>query len=147
MVLFDDSDIRYPEQLIPDADGLYIDDVVQVYPTYTYKLNWEQGRIRGMTDGLDAIKQAVYKMLDTVAGAHPIYSPNYGLFLLDLIGGDHEVAKSEIKARIKRQLLVDERIQDIKDFQFKSKGDKLSMTFKVVATSGDVTEIGGEVAI
>lgn len=147
MPLFDENDIRYPEQLLPDADNLYIDDVVKTYPTYTYKLHWEQGRIRGMTDGLEAIKQAVFKMFSTVAGAHPIYSPNYGLYVEDLIGQDHEVVKSEIKARLKRQMIVDDRIQDIRDFQFKINGDMLSMTFKVVATSGDVTEVSGEVAI
>ena len=118
-----------------------------VYPTYTYKLDLERKRIIGYTDGLDAIKQMVYKILDTVAGAHPIYSPGYGLFLLDLIGKDHDIAKAEIKRRVQENLLVDERIQAVSDFDFSIDGDILHMVFRVTATSGDVFEISREVRL
>src|SRR5690606_27931875 len=47
-------------------------------PSRTYKLEFARGRVAGMTDGLDAIKQAVYKILQTDRFRYEIYSFDYG---------------------------------------------------------------------
>ena len=111
------------------------------YPTYTYKLDIERGRMSGHVDGLEAIKQMVYKILDTPKGVYPIYSSSYGLWLDDLIGQSHSIARVEIKRRVREQIMVDERIQEVTDFDFQSNGNIMNMRMKVIATSGDVFEV------
>ncbi|MFR8334422.1 MAG: DUF2634 domain-containing protein [Oscillospiraceae bacterium] len=43
-------------------------------------------RVQGMTDEQDAVRQAVYLILNVERYAYPIYSRNYGSELTDLIG-------------------------------------------------------------
>jgi phage baseplate assembly protein W len=137
----------FEPQLLPDDGDLYIDEVGKSYPSLTYKLDLDGGRIRGKVDGMEAIKQAIYKLLDTPAGVYPIYSPNYGLFLLDLIGKNHAIFKSEIKRRIRQAALVDDRIVSVDDFNFEQEGDILKMTLKVKSITGEIAEIEGSVAL
>ena len=48
-------------------------------PSYTYKLDIDKGRIKGMTDEADAMLQAVYLILSVERYQYPIYSYNYGV--------------------------------------------------------------------
>lgn len=34
-------------------------------PSRTYAVNWQTGRVSGTVDGMDALKQATYKVLQT----------------------------------------------------------------------------------
>ena len=47
-------------------------------PSRTYAVDWQTGRVSGFVDGTDALKQAIYKILQTERFAHLIYSWNYG---------------------------------------------------------------------
>lgn len=139
--------MSFEPRLLPDDGDLYIDEVGKSYPSFTHRLDLDQGRIRGKVDGLEAIKQMVYKLLATPAGVYPIYSPNYGLFFDDLIGMNHAIAKSEIKRRIRENALIDDRIAAVDDFNFQTEGDILTMSFKVTAKTGETAGIEGSVVL
>lgn len=97
-------------------------------------------------DGLDAVKQAVYLILSSERYKHIIYSWDYGVELLDLIGKPMPYVMSEVPRRIKEALTQDDRITDVIDFEFEHKGNKLHTTFTVVSNVGDIpTEL--EVAV
>ena len=49
--------------MIPSTSAFLESDFeIETQPTHTYKMNLESGSIRGYTDKLEAIKQAIYKM-------------------------------------------------------------------------------------
>lgn len=101
----------------------------------TYKITGN--RIQGYTDGLDALKQAIYKVLNTERYEYPIYSFNYGIELESLIGKDKIYVQIELKRRIRECLLRDDRITEVDNFKFESNGDSLQCTFDVHSIFGD----------
>lgn len=114
---------------------LEIDDSIET--TKTYKLYSD--KIQGTTDELDALQQAIYKVLNTEKYEHPIYSFSYGIDLESLIGKDRAYVQVEIKRRIQECLLQDERIQRVENFIFSGSGDELKCTFDVVGIYGQFT--------
>ena len=110
----------------------------------TYKITGN--RIQGYTDGLDALKQAIYKVLNTERYEYPIYSFNYGIELESLIGKDKTYMQIELKRRIRECLLRDDRITEVDNFRFESNGDSLQCTFDVHSIFGNIT-VSREVGI
>jgi hypothetical protein len=104
--------------------------------TYTYKLTSD--RIQGFTDELEALQQAIYKVLNTEKYESPIYSFSYGIELENLIGKDPAYVKIEMKRRVQECLLQDERIQSVDGFTYSITGDQLLCVFKVVSIYGDL---------
>lgn len=103
-------------------------------------------RINGYVDGLDAIAQAVYLILSTERYEFIIYSWDYGVELVDLIGQPMPYVMSELPRRIKEALIQDNRIDDVKDFAFEQHGKRLHTTFTVVSNVGNIsTELEVEV--
>ncbi|GGG81760.1 DUF2634 domain-containing protein [Paenibacillus radicis (ex Gao et al. 2016)] len=103
----------------------------------TYALNIAGGRISGFVDGLDAVKQAVFKILQTERFEHFIYSFDYGFESMNLIGGAAGYMKSELKRRIQEALLQDDRITGVSDFEMTVEGDSALVTFQVQSDYGD----------
>lgn len=104
------------------------------------------GRISGYVDDVDAVKQAIYLILNTERYKHLIYSWDYGVELLDLFGKPMPYVMSELPRRIKEALTQDNRIDDVKDFEFEQHGNKLHTTFTVVSNVGNIpTELEVEV--
>jgi len=103
----------------------------------TYKMIGD--RIQGYTDGLDALKQAIYKVLNTERYEYPIYSFNYGIELENLIGKDPVYVQIELKRRIRECLLRDDRITEVDNFKFEVNGDEIKCTFDVHSIYGDLT--------
>mgnify|MGYP001212023256 FL=1 len=103
----------------------------------TYKMSGN--RIQGYTDGLDALKQAIYKVLNTERYEYPIYSFNYGIELESLIGKDPIYVQIELKRRIQECLLRDERITAVDNFKFEVNGDEIKCTFDVDSIFGNFT--------
>jgi hypothetical protein len=100
-------------------------------PSRTYKLDLENNRIAGMVDGIDAVKQAAYKILDTERFSYFIYSGNYGRE-----GGLGNAI--DIERSISEALLQDDRITAIEDFQMTVTGDEATVRFTVVSIFGSV---------
>ncbi len=105
-------------------------------PSRTYRLDIPKGRSVGMTDGLDAVKQAVFKILQTERFRYAIYSSDYGHELVSLLGNNPEYVRSEVSRRIQEALLQDDRIAGIQNLQVVNEGDSLSATFTVASDFG-----------
>ena len=107
--------------MIPsDTAFLEQDFEVEEQPTKTYKMNLEDSRTRGYTDGLEAVKQAIYKILNTERYQYIMYSWDYGIELLDLYGEPISYVCPELERRITEALTWDDRIEDVSDFEFDS---------------------------
>lgn len=105
--------------------------------TETYKLS--DTEIKGRIDGIEALKQAVYKMLNTERYEYPIYSFSYGIQLEDLLGKDMPYVKIELKRRLTECLMQDDRITSVENFAYTSSGDTLTCTFDVKSIYGNAT--------
>lgn len=112
----------------------------------TYYIQQEKKRTVGQCDNLEAIKQAVWKIIHTERYESLIYSNDYGIELRDLIGEDITFVMSEIKDRISEALLQDSRMKEINQFEITRKKDTLYVTFQVITELGDFTQ-GMEVSI
>ncbi|MGG4449660.1 DUF2634 domain-containing protein [Brevibacillus porteri] len=111
----------------------------QEQTSLTWKLDVENKRITQMVDGLEAVKQAVYIILETQRFQYLIYSFNFGSELQGLIGKSPLFVQSEIRRLIKEALLQDERITDVQNVRFQSQGDSMLVEFTVVSVFGDFT--------
>jgi hypothetical protein len=109
-------------------------------PSKTYKIDFEKGRIVGFTNDIEALKQAVYLILNTERFEHVIYSFNYGSELKGTIGNDKLIAESELKRRIKEALTQDDRIENVDNFTFRYDEDSVTIGFTVFSVFGDFNE-------
>lgn len=106
-------------------------------PSKTYKV--VHHRIVGFTDDLDAVEQAVDKILQTERFQYEIYSESYGHDLIDLIGQDFDLAFSEIERLIVEVLTADDRIDGIENLVLnKISKDSLMATFTVSTIFGEI---------
>ena len=107
-------------------------------PTKTYKLDYYNNRVKGLTDKQEAMKQAIYKILNTERYDYKIYSSNYGVELKELIGQHVAYVVPEAERRIKEALLWDERITRVFDFQFEIKKKVVNVEFKCNTIFGEI---------
>lgn len=122
--------------MLPETENLLNDLAVINQPNRTYKMRIEEEKILGMTDELDAIEQACYKILNTERYQYVIYSWNYGIELQDLFGKPIPYVFSELPRRIKEALLQDDRVKEVINFDLSyGKGDVLAK-FEVVTENG-----------
>lgn len=126
--------------MIPTVnDTLTVGLNIESEPSNTYKLHIENNRITGYCDGLEAMKQAVYKILNTERYKFIIYSWNYGIELLDLYGKSVTYVCSELPRRIKEALLQDDRITSVDGFDFDTTQKRTVLVSFVVHTIfGDI---------
>ena len=107
--------------MIPSITPLLNSELkVAEQPTLTWGLNLQEGddRVRGRTDGLAAMRQAVYKIINTERYNYLIYSYAYGIELADLFGQPISYVCPEIERRICEALLADSRITGVSGFEF-----------------------------
>ena len=115
-----------------------LEDAQEIIETSrTYNVDWANGRLQGQIDGLQAIRQVVYKILQTVRFDHLIYNDDYGSELQGLQGRSEGYVRSEIQRRITEALLQDERISAVEDMTTEISGDEALCSFRVVSTFGD----------
>ena len=110
----------------------------------TYKLSAE--KIESFVDGLESLKQAIYKVLATEQYEYPIYSFNYGIAWKELIGEEQPYIRAEMKRMIQEALLRDDRIREVDGFSFSFTGDTCRCSFNVFSIYGDI-EIETEVPV
>ncbi len=103
--------------MIPE---LIIDESIELIETEetskTFLIDNRKERMERKIDELDAMKQAIEKVLSTERYEQSIYSWDYGVELADLFGMPQTFVKSELKRRIEEALLEDDRIESIEDF-------------------------------
>lgn len=105
-------------------------------PSRTYYFDRDTGRVAGHTDGLEAMRQAVYKVLATERYRHEIYSPQYGAEFADLSGQSMAYVKQELERRITEALKADARVISVEAFRFEQEKNRLKCQFTVKTTLG-----------
>lgn len=123
--------------MIPQGFDTEFEVISSIDTTKTYKLSSD--KIQGYTDDLEALRQAIYKVLSTEKYEYLIYGFSYGIDLKSLIGKDSVYVQIELKRRIKECLLQDERIQRVDSFSFVIMGDEMLCTFDVISIYGSLT--------
>lgn len=118
--------------MIPLID-LTLNEIVETeYSNKTHKIIVDDKRVSGYVDELEALKQTIYLILNTERYKYIIYSWDYGVELVDLIGKPIPYVKSELKRRVEEALLQDDRIEKCSDFEFQTIDKrKLHVTFTV----------------
>jgi phage baseplate assembly protein W len=125
--------------MIPSANTILSTNLkVGRQPTKTYKINVENNVINGSCDKLEAMKQVVYKILNTERYEHIMYSWNYGIELDDLFGEPVNYVISELQRRITEALVQDDRIQNVDGFEYQTNRKAVSLTFTVHTIFGDI---------
>jgi hypothetical protein len=109
-------------------------------PSKTFYLDITNNKIVGTVDNIEAVKQAVYVILNTERFKHEILSWNFGMETKPVMGMTMELAMPEIKRYITEALIQDDRIAEVKDFSFSVvKSGVLAVSFTVVSNKGSFT--------
>lgn len=115
-------------------------------PSLTWKLDAARGRIIGRLDGLEAVKQAAFKILETPRYHYLIYTANYGSELETLIGMNPTFLRSEADRMIREALTQDDRITSVENIRITNIGDSLLIECTVISNYGSF-EINQEVSV
>ena len=124
--------------MIPAVTGFLKEDFeIEEQPDKTYKM--QETILRGKIEGKEAVRQAVYKILNTERYQYPVYSWDYGIELVDLYGEPFSNVCPELERRITEALTWDTRIQSADNFTFEQKaGGRILVTFTVHTVYGDI---------
>lgn len=131
--------------MLPEVN-LNIDFTIEEQSSKTYNLNTDKNVMNGTIDELEAIKQAIYLILNIERYEYLIYSWNYGFEIKDLIGEEYSYVCSELKRRIEEALTQDTRITSVDAFSFEKNKGKVHVTFTAHTIYGDA-ETETEVSI
>lgn len=126
--------------MISTNDEALMDDLKteieeETHPSLTYRMDFENKVIIGRCDGQEAMKQAITKSLNTELYQDIIYEA-YGIETQDLIGKDTDYVIAELEDRIAECLLDDDRIEEISEFEFEVKKNKVIVAFIATTTEG-----------
>lgn len=126
--------------MIPSTTAFLEQDFeIEEQPPHTYKMNLTSELVRGYTDNREAMKQAIYKILNTERYQYVMYSWYYGIELLDLYGEPVSYVCPELERRITEALTWDDRIKSVDSFEFNiSKKGEILVTFTAHTAFGDV---------
>ena len=111
----------------------------ETLPSYTYLVR--DGRIRSMTDGREAMVQAVDKILRTERFVFSIYDEDYGNDFNELLGKDFDYAEVEVERMLGEAMYADDRVTDVSVDEIQ----KTDLTTLVV--TGTVETIFGTIPI
>lgn len=110
--------------MIPVSNSVFnLDLNAANQPSKSFKLDPDTDSITKKIDGVEAVKQAVFKILNTERFLYPIYSWDYGIELADLFGEPFDYVCAELERRIREALECDDRINSVDNFIF-SQGKK-----------------------
>ena len=109
----------------------------QSYIDRTYKMSDTQ--IAGFVDGMEALKQSIYKSLSTEQYEYPIYSFQYGIAWKQLIGEDRSYVRAELRRMVEELLMRDDRIRSVDGFEFSFSGDSCHSSFNISSIYGEIS--------
>lgn len=132
--------------MIPESTKSISSVSMEKQKSKTYYMNEKKYEVRGDIDGLQAMEQAIYKILQTERYKYIIYDWDYGVELEDLIGKNYSYVIPEVERRIREALLVDNRITSVANFSFNSEKETLLVNFTVTTDYG-VIEVEKEVNV
>lgn len=119
-------------------DDIRQDFTIETLPSKTFKMNTDTLMISGTIDEVEAVKQAVFLILNVERYQWLIYSWNYGVELHGLIGKPVDFCLPEIERRIREALLQDDRITAVQNFEFSVNKKQVLTTFRVVTIYGEI---------
>lgn len=129
--------------MIPQSDVEMTDEELEPVPlpSRTYRFDWNNGRVSSRkVDGIEAVKQTVFKILSTRRFEHLIYSGDYGNEMdLGAVRG-RAVFESEVERWVREALTQDDRISAVTGFRFNYKLDTALVRFTVVTEFGAYQE-------
>lgn len=130
-------------QLTPNTYDFNAEFQTEEFVNKTYKIDFQENRIIGKIDNLEAVGQAVYKILHTERFNYLIYSWDYGVELESLIGKDYEFILGDLQRRIEEALLQDDRIEGIEHLKIQKKEkESIIVSFLVISKYGNIpTEV------
>ena len=134
--------------LTPNSINNQIDanTVVNYQTSNTFRVRYESDyKLLGMCDDIEAMKQAIFKIINTERDKYLSYDWNYGIELNDLIGKPIPYVYAEIERRIKEALLADNRIKEVTDFRFSNNGGDVLCLFTANTIYGEINNITREV--
>lgn len=112
---------------------------IQEQASKNYKMYFDEEVINGFRDEIEAMKQVIFKILNTERYQYIIYSWNYGIELEDLFGEPVSYVCPELERRITEALVQDDRIESVDSFSFDiTQKRKVHVTFVVHTVFGDV---------
>lgn len=127
--------------LTPEIEESVLDEEeyeLTTYPTKTYYMNLEEGRIQGFADDLESIRQVIFLVLNTERSTYLAFSDDYGVELEDLVGMPMSYVMAEAERRITEALTWDSRIESVDEFEFLVDGHDIHVTFTVHTEFGDI---------
>lgn len=126
--------------MTPNTDDILLNNIEEVteQTSKTFYLNIEKNTISNFCDGIEAMKQAIYCILNTERFEHLIYSWNYGIELKHLIGENTTFVIPELERVITEALLQDTRITEVNNFEFEINKNLITAKFKVITTIGEI---------
>lgn len=118
------------------------DDLDEIETTYrTYRMDFENKRIIGMTDGIDAAAQAMFKALQTRRFAYLIYDDQYGSDIYNKIGNvslSKSYLDTDIPVMIEDAFLNDDSILGIDGLSYEiADVDSVYIKFSALTIFGD----------
>jgi hypothetical protein len=129
--------------MIPESETPILNEDMEetLQPSLTYKLDLVNGRIGAVdVDGLEAVRQAVLKILSTLRFEHLIYSSDYGNEAdVGAVRG-RAVFETEIERWVKEALKQDDRIISVTQFRFSYDLDTALVRFVVESDYGNYTD-------
>lgn len=129
---------------LPQNVGLESEIQYEDMPTNTFIIDRNSGQVKGMSDGLDAMRQTVDVILHAERFRWQIYDQNFGAELQGLIGDEYDFIVGELPRRIEDAFSVDNRIIKVENYVFLRQGNSMKVTFDVLTVYGVVP---GEVSI
>lgn len=127
--------------MIPQQEMVYSDDLEVVnMPSLTYKIDYENNRIEGTIDEIEAVEQSIDMMLETARYSEKVFPNWYGHELYSLVGQDRFYIESEVERMIRDALVIDDRIVEVKDFTISDGQERDSIVVKFIVTTifGDI---------
>lgn len=112
---------------------------IQEQASKNYKMYFDEEVINGYRDEIEAMKQVIFKILNTERYQYIIYSWNYGIELEDLFGEPVSYVCPELERRITEALVQDDRIESVDSFSFDiTQKRKVHVTFVAHTIFGDM---------
>lgn len=116
--------------MIPTINEKFLQEFDEVTtPSKDYALDIDNERINGIVENVEAVRQAIYFILNTERYEYLIYSWDYGVELMDLFGMPHSYVIPEIERRVTEALIQDDRITSVTNFEFEKVRKGLHVSF------------------
>lgn len=105
--------------MIPSNEDAFLLDIEEdEMSNKNYQMNINKTRVNGYCDGINSVRQSIYKILNTERYRYIIYSWGYGLQTDDLYGKPVDYVCAELQRRVPDAIEWDDRVESCDSFEF-----------------------------